>query len=97
MTTPTYSEIFCCGNCHDSVTIEETQGGDLVYQCSNSACRKAVSVDCPEALALIENVTLKLPVKKVAAPANWPRELSTGKPMDWYAAKEAVERGRVTL
>lgn len=67
MTTPTYSEIFCCGNCHDSVAIEETQGGDLVYQCSNSACQKAVSVDCPEALAIIEDVVLKLPVRKVAA------------------------------
>jgi hypothetical protein len=63
----TYSEIFCCGNCHDAVRIEEAQGGDLVYQCSNPACQKAVSVDCPEALAVIENVTLKLPVKRAAA------------------------------
>ena len=66
MTTPTYSEIFCCGNCHDAVRIEETMGGDLVYQCSNPACQKAVSADCPEALALIENVTLKLPIRKAA-------------------------------
>lgn len=91
MTTPTYSEIFCCGNCHDSVAIEETMGGDLVYQCSNPACQKAVSVDCPEALAIIEDVVLKLPVKKVAT--NWPRDFATGKSMDWYAVKAATERG----
>jgi hypothetical protein len=71
MTTITYSEIFCCGNCHDAVRIEETMGGDLVYQCSNPACQKAVSVDCPEALALIENVTLKLPIRKEVRPIKY--------------------------
>lgn len=92
MTTLTYSEIFCCGNCHDAVTIQETQGGDLVYQCTNPACQKAVSVDVPEALAIIEDVVLKLPVQKAAPPAGWPRDFATGKPMDWYAVKEMSER-----
>lgn len=32
-------------------------------------------------------------VMQAAPPANWPRELSTGKPMDWYAAKAVEERG----
>jgi hypothetical protein len=26
-----------------------------------------------------------------APPADWPRDLATGKPMDWYAAKAASE------
>lgn len=60
----TYSEVFCCGNCHDSVAITEAPGGDLIYQCSNPACQKAVSVNCPEALALIEDVVLKLPLPR---------------------------------
>ncbi len=66
-TSYTYSEIFCCGNCHDAVTIEELPGGDLAYCCKNAACQKAVSVDCPESLALIEDVVLKLPVKRSAS------------------------------
>lgn len=71
MTTPTYSEIFCCGNCHDAVMITETPSGELVYQCSNPGCQKAVSVDCPEALALIEDIVLKIPVRrKVEATAD---------------------------
>jgi len=57
---------FCCAQCHDSVRIEELPGGDLAYCCKNAACQKAVSVDCPEALALIEDVVLKLPVKRSA-------------------------------
>jgi len=32
-----------------------------------------------------------------APPADWPRELSTGKPMDWYAVKAAVESGALIL
>jgi hypothetical protein len=60
----TYSEIFCCGNCHDAVMICEAQGGDLVYACSNPACQKVVSVDSPEALAIIKDVALKLPVRR---------------------------------
>lgn len=60
----TYSVTFCCGMCHDSVAIIEAPGGDLIYQCSNPECQKAVSVDCPEALALIEDIALKLPIRK---------------------------------
>lgn len=60
------SEIFCCGVCHDSVMIKEQQGGDLTYECTNPACSKVVSVDAPEALTLIEDVTLKLPAREIA-------------------------------
>jgi hypothetical protein len=67
MTTITYSEIFCCGNCHDAVHIAELQGGDLAYICTNPACQKCVSVDSPEALALIEDVVLKLPIRRETA------------------------------
>lgn len=64
MTTLTYSEIFCCRVCHDAVLICETPGGDLVYACSNPACMKVVSVDCPEALAIIKDIALKLPTPR---------------------------------
>lgn len=33
--------------------------------------------------------------KQSAPPADWPRDLGTGKPMDWYAAKRAVETGAI--
>lgn len=59
------SEIFCCGECHDSVAIKEQQGGDLTYECTSPTCGKVVSVDCPEALALVEDVTLKLQTREV--------------------------------
>lgn len=59
------SQIFCCSECHDSVAIVEQFGGDLTYECTNPACGKVVSIDCPEALALVENVTLKLPTREV--------------------------------
>lgn len=65
----TYSELFCCGICHSPVHICEALGGDLIYQCANTACQKAVSVDCPEALALIEDVTLQLHDREVKARA----------------------------
>lgn len=64
------SEIFCCGVCHDSVAIIEQRGGDLTYECTNPTCGKTVSVDCPEALVLIEDVTLKLPAREIAELVN---------------------------
>jgi hypothetical protein len=60
----TLSEIFCCPNCHDSVALIEQIGGDLTYSCTNPACGKSVSVDCPEAMAVIKDVVLKLPVRR---------------------------------
>jgi hypothetical protein len=33
--------------------------------------------------------------RQQAAPADWPQDLATGKPMDWYAAKRAVETGTI--
>jgi hypothetical protein len=57
----TLSHVFCCGQCHDSVALIELPGGDLGYECTNPACAKTVHVDCPEALARIEDVILKLP------------------------------------
>ncbi len=66
----TLSEVFCCGICHDSVAITETYAGELCYECTNPACKKTVSIDCPEALAIIKDVTLKLPIRR--APARRP-------------------------
>lgn len=69
-TSYTYSNHYCCGQCRDTVAITEAAGGDLIYQCSNPACQKAVMVGCAEeALARIEDVTLKLPVRKVKVAA----------------------------
>jgi len=64
------SHVFCCGICYDSVAIVEQPGGDLTYSCTNPACGKSVSVDCPEALAIIEDVILKLPIRKGVIQAN---------------------------
>jgi hypothetical protein len=120
----TYSELFVCGNCHSPVHVTEAPGGDLIYQCDNPACQKAVSVDCPEALALVEDVTIQTgaplnacagfgcvdgcpdcaicanvtdaPETDVTMPAleppDWPQD-TNGRPLDWYAAKAAVETG----
>jgi hypothetical protein len=65
----TLSNVFCCGQCHDSVALTETPAGEIVYECTNPACQKVVSVDCPEALAIIRDVVLKLPVRQMRAAA----------------------------
>lgn len=41
---------FCCNTCGADVALELSQGGELYYQCQNPKCKRAVSVDCPEAL-----------------------------------------------
>lgn len=63
--TQTLSEAFCCGVCHDAVAITETYAGELCYECTNPVCKKTVSIDCPEALTVRADVTLKLPIRRI--------------------------------
>jgi hypothetical protein len=55
------SQAFCCNTCHSPVALVVQMGGDLTYECMNVKCQRVVSVDCPEALTLVENVTIELP------------------------------------
>jgi hypothetical protein len=48
----TVSRIFCCKQCGADVRLDVSQGNELYYVCTNSACQKAVGVDVPEALAI---------------------------------------------
>jgi hypothetical protein len=50
------SEVFCCAECHDRVTLVLLPGGDLGYQCVSARCGKTVHSDCPEALALLDDI-----------------------------------------
>lgn len=60
-----YSTTYCCPNCHDAVRICETPAGEPVYECQT--CGKCVMVGCAEdALAKIDDVTLKLPIRRTA-------------------------------
>jgi hypothetical protein len=60
-----HSQVFCCNTCHSPVALVVQIGGDLTYECVNPRCQRVVSVDCPEALALVEDVTLELHAKEV--------------------------------
>ena len=65
MPNPIVSEVFACGICGAPVALIALPGGDLAYECQSPRCRKAVSVDAPEALALVEDVAIELPAPRV--------------------------------
>lgn len=58
-TTIQTSQTFACGECNSPVVLTQTPAGELVYECQNARCQKCVSVDVPEALALVEDVTIQ--------------------------------------
>jgi hypothetical protein len=60
-THPTTSERFACSTCGAPVALLPINPDDLAYVCQKAACGRAVSVDCPEALAIVEPVTLSQP------------------------------------
>lgn len=63
----TISRAFCCNSCSGDVALELSQGGELYYICQNSACKRAVHVDCPEALRLKEPEPPSTPAARKAA------------------------------
>ena len=60
----TTSEHFCCNSCGVPVAIELINADDLVYQCQNRRCRRAVSVDTPQGLQVCE--ALESPARLIA-------------------------------
>lgn len=58
------SQTFACNSCYAPVALAETPAGELVYECQNPRCQRCVSVDCPESLALVEDVAIELQVIK---------------------------------
>lgn len=72
---------------------------DTVGGCSCEAGSKGRVCWHRAALEIVEDAQRytrpTMPDLTVAPPADWPRDAATGKPMDWYAAKEAVERGQI--
>ena len=71
MLNPIVSEVFCCGECCAPVALVVQPGGDLTYECQNTRCGKAVSVDCPEALAVQDELAIELPALAPADCAEW--------------------------
>ncbi len=54
----TTSRHFCCNTCGSPVVIELINADDLAYVCQNTRCRRCVSVDTPEVLAIRELLDL---------------------------------------
>lgn len=61
------SEIYVCQTCYAPVALTETPAGEQCYCCTNARCRRCVHIDCYEALALVEDVTLILHASEVRA------------------------------
>ncbi len=61
------SEIYCCQTCYAPVALTETPAQEMIYECQNPRCRRCVHVDCYEALALVEDVTLILHANEIRA------------------------------
>ena len=70
------------GNCYVSNGVCQCKAFEFKLPCWHRAASRLVRL-CDEREA------------EQQAPANWPQDLATGKPMDWYAAKAAVESGAV--
>jgi hypothetical protein len=61
----TISEVFICRECYGDVALVVLPGGDLAYECISPRCCKTVSVDCAEALAIRDELTIELPASRV--------------------------------
>jgi len=62
---PQVSQHFCCGSCGAPVALLPINANDLAYCCQNRYCGRCVSIDCPEALAILE--PLELPARAIVA------------------------------
>lgn len=61
----TVSQVFICRECSSDVALVMQPGGDLTYQCISPNCGHTVSVDCPEALDIRDELAIELPAPRV--------------------------------
>lgn len=58
------SMAFCCNHCGSPVAHVVLPGGDVAYECQSTHCGKTVMLDCPEALAVRDEMTIELPLSR---------------------------------
>src|SRR5262245_54853058 len=78
------SEVFCCKFCGAEVAFVVLPGDELAYECSAPRCGHTVHVDCPEGLAVRDELAITLPTPRAGAPRRPRRTAHPGCPRARY-------------